>query len=114
MTDNAYKNTDRELWREREGDYYANSVFVTDRGGIGFNVGGFCVVRTPAEWVALEYPPCSECGTRIGHIHWCSSARRRSWLRRVFRYGRTAPMPPPGEDLSPHKEKESLPVRWQP
>lgn len=28
--------------------------------------------------------------------------------------GLPEPMPPSGEDLSPHKEKESLPVRWQP
>ena len=25
-------NTDRELWREREGDYYANSIHVTATG----------------------------------------------------------------------------------
>lgn len=29
-------NTDRELWRERD-DYYADSIHVTEGGGIGIN-----------------------------------------------------------------------------
>lgn len=35
MTDEtqACKNTDRELWRERQGDFYADSIFVTENGG---------------------------------------------------------------------------------
>lgn len=43
-------NTDRELWREVEGDYYANSVHATEGGGIGISVGGLVIVKTPAEW----------------------------------------------------------------
>jgi hypothetical protein len=46
-------NTDRELWREREGDYYAPSIFVTKHGAIGINVGGTVIVRALAEWHAL-------------------------------------------------------------
>lgn len=46
-------NTDRELWREREGDYYADSLFVTEHGGIGMNVGGTCYVLPIQAWHAL-------------------------------------------------------------
>lgn len=47
------KNTDRELWRERNGDYYAPSLFVTEGGGIGMNVGGTVIVRPVREWHKL-------------------------------------------------------------
>ena len=50
----AAKNTDRELWREREGDYYADSVHATVGGGIGINCGGFVIVKTPRQWHALH------------------------------------------------------------
>ncbi len=44
------ENTDRELWREREGDYYADSIHVTAGGAIGINCGGHVIVRTLQEW----------------------------------------------------------------
>lgn len=49
-------STDRELFREtteltREaGSHYENSLFVTERGRIGMNVGGLVFVRSIAEW----------------------------------------------------------------
>jgi len=46
----AVQNTDRELWREREGDYYANSIHVTAAGSIGIDVGGFVIVMPLARW----------------------------------------------------------------
>lgn len=46
-------NTDRELWRETAGDYYAPSLFVTAGGGIGINVGGYVHVLPIREWHAL-------------------------------------------------------------
>jgi hypothetical protein len=58
MTDNqACENTDREIWREREGDAYADSIHVTKNGGIGINCGGYVIVMTPRNWhrVAKEY-----------------------------------------------------------
>ena len=60
----AYVNTDRELWREREGDYYADSIHVTKRGGIGINCGGTVFVRPIRTWHALaaasvSKPPAS-------------------------------------------------------
>ena len=52
-TDGAAQNTDIELWRERPGDYYADSVFVTKSGGIGISCGGKVYVRTPRKWQAI-------------------------------------------------------------
>ena len=53
MSDNATQNTDRELWREPPGDYYANSIHVTAGGGIGINVGGKVYVKPLKDWHAL-------------------------------------------------------------
>ena len=53
MSDNAGQNTDRELWREAPGDYYANSIHVTTGGGIGINVGGMVHVKPLKDWHAL-------------------------------------------------------------
>lgn len=47
------QNTDRELWREREGDYYADSIHATARGGIGINCGGHVIVLPAREWHRL-------------------------------------------------------------
>ncbi len=49
------ENTDREIWREREGDYYANSIHVTKEGSIGINVGGSVYVKPLAEWHRLAW-----------------------------------------------------------
>jgi hypothetical protein len=46
----AAENTDVELWREVDGDYYAPSVHVTKDGGIGINVGGKVYVKPLREW----------------------------------------------------------------
>lgn len=50
MTDQAAANTDRELWRERPGDFYADSLLVTINNGIGLNVGGTVIVKPIREW----------------------------------------------------------------
>lgn len=47
------RNTDREIWRERPDDYYADSIHVTEGGGIGINCGGHVVVKPVREWHAL-------------------------------------------------------------
>lgn len=52
MENKGAKNTDREIWREREGDYYANSIHVTAQGHIGINVGGYVVVKSIEDWHA--------------------------------------------------------------
>lgn len=46
-------NTDRDLWRELTGDYYANRVFLTKGGGIGMDVGGLCIVKSIKDWHTL-------------------------------------------------------------
>lgn len=48
--DNACKNTDRELWRERPGDFYSPSIHVTEGGGIGINVHGTVIVAPVESW----------------------------------------------------------------
>jgi hypothetical protein len=53
----ACVNTNRELWREVEGDYYAPSVFVTAGGGIGIDVGGMVYVKPVRDWHALASAP---------------------------------------------------------
>ena len=47
------KNTDRELWRESDGDYYSPSLHVTESGAIGMNVGGSVIVMRIRDWHAL-------------------------------------------------------------
>ena len=55
MTDvnQACENTDREIWREREGDLHADSIHVTASGGIGINCGGTVFVKPVREWFRL-------------------------------------------------------------
>lgn len=57
-SEQAYANTDRELWRKGDGDgdgmsYYEPSIHVTERGLIGINVGGNVFVLPVEEWHAL-------------------------------------------------------------
>lgn len=47
------QNTDRELWRENPDSYYSPSIFVTERGGIGMNVGGHVIVMPIEGWHRL-------------------------------------------------------------
>jgi hypothetical protein len=44
------QNTDRELFREVEGDYYSPSLHVTIDGLVGINVGGYVYVMSLREW----------------------------------------------------------------
>lgn len=44
------QNTDKEIWREREKDYYANSIHVTEGGGIGINCKGHVIVAPVEQW----------------------------------------------------------------
>ena len=50
MDDGPCENTDKEIWREVEGDYYSPSIHVTESGGIGVNVGGYVIVAPVEEW----------------------------------------------------------------
>ncbi|AWC25405.1 hypothetical protein CO731_04900 [Aminobacter sp. MSH1] len=46
-------NTDREIWRERPGDYYADSIHVTASGSIGIDCGGMVYTLPVREWHRL-------------------------------------------------------------
>jgi hypothetical protein len=71
MTSSCAKNTDRELWREREDDYYAPSLHVTASGSVGINVGGRVVVRTLREWHAAAQAVPRNCQNPM-HSSRCS------------------------------------------
>jgi len=60
MTEGACENTDQELWRERFGDFYADSIHVTKDGGIGINVSGHVIVMPLQKWHALAAEPAPE------------------------------------------------------
>lgn len=47
---NQAKNTDIEIWRARQGDYYSPSIHVTQRGDIGINVSGHVIVAPTRRW----------------------------------------------------------------
>lgn len=53
MLEQPMINTDKELWRERPGDYYANSIHVTECGSIGINCGGHVIVLRLKTWHEL-------------------------------------------------------------
>jgi hypothetical protein len=55
MSEKAAKNTDRELFREIENDYYSPSIHVTENGSIGINVAGSVIVKSISEWHSLAY-----------------------------------------------------------
>jgi hypothetical protein len=46
----ACVNRDQELWREQPGDFYSDSIHVTESGGIGINVGGKVLVAPAKRW----------------------------------------------------------------
>ena len=70
-------NTDRELWREVEGDYYANSLHITEGGGVGINVAGRVIVKPLADWHALAKSngrPMTSREQLIGFVMLCVGA----------------------------------------
>ena len=46
-------NTDKEIWREKDGDFYSPSIHVTEQGEISIHVGGCVTVLTVQEWYGL-------------------------------------------------------------
>ena len=50
MDKNACENTDKEIWRKTESDYYSPSIHVTESGSIGINVGDYVIVAPVEEW----------------------------------------------------------------
>ena len=93
----AFANTDRELWREPDttgnGDFYSPSIHVTERGGIGINVGGNVIVMPLRLWheAATAYRDSDD--TEAGNIaaqldgwkepeHMTDDRARQFWLMR--------------------------------
>ncbi len=48
--ENTCQNTDKEIWRERLGDYYSNSIHVTKDNSIGIDCGGHVLVAPIKKW----------------------------------------------------------------
>ena len=48
-------NTDKNIWREVEGDYYSPSIHVTKDGDIGINVGEHVIIKSIEGWFLLGY-----------------------------------------------------------
>ena len=46
----AAQNTDIEIWRERQNDFYADSIHVTQGGGIGISCRGHVIVAPVLSW----------------------------------------------------------------
>jgi len=65
-TELAYKNTDKNIWRKFEGDYYSPSIHVTQNNNIGINIGGHVIVKPIEDWFHLAYEKeinkCDHCG----------------------------------------------------
>jgi len=53
MSDVPMQNTDIELFREENNDYYSPSLHKTEDGKIGIDVGGTVYVKTLREWHKL-------------------------------------------------------------
>ena len=76
--DSAQANTDREIWRGPEnGGYYADSIHVTEGGGIGIHVGGHVIVKPLRDWHALARTPVQAAGELVawrwrprGAVNW--------------------------------------------
>lgn len=49
-SDHPKQNTDREIWHDRDDHGYGPSIFVTQGGAIGINVGGTAIVAPVQAW----------------------------------------------------------------
>jgi hypothetical protein len=75
------QNTDRELWREREGDYYADSIHVTIDGKIGIQHAGTRGIMPVGEWFKAGMPKPSN---TVAADPIAENAFMREWLCNLF------------------------------
>lgn len=75
MSDGPALNTDREIWRERPGDFYADSIHVTEQGSIGINCGGMVYVMPVRRWHALAAAPATNDDTVKDDMYQCCARR---------------------------------------
>jgi hypothetical protein len=83
------QSTDRELWRERPDDYYADSLHVTADGGIGMKCGGSVIVMPIRRWHALAKQP-SPSAVPIAPQEaerLIAAAKQADWMQVVLNYG---------------------------
>lgn len=70
------KNEDREIWRQKDGDFYSPSIHITKDGQVGINVGGLVYVAPVEDWhkslvqtkdrvMKKEDYKCTKCGLEI-------------------------------------------------
>lgn len=74
------ENTNKELWRKDEDDYYSPSIHVTQNGcGIGISIGGHVIVMPIEKWHALgkfyheqqsgsAFERCQHTNSTVNHI----------------------------------------------
>jgi len=59
MDQEAIQINDREIYRAAPDDsYYSDRLFITADGGLGFDIGGHCVVKPLREWFRLAAWSC--------------------------------------------------------
>lgn len=51
---NCRENTDKEIWREKEDDFYSPSIHVTNTGGIKIAVSGKAILMSVRDWHCLQ------------------------------------------------------------
>lgn len=51
--DHQAENTDREIWRERPGDFYSDVIYVTQHGNIAIDCGGHVITLPLRKWFEL-------------------------------------------------------------
>jgi len=67
----AALNTDKEIWRRRPDDYWADSIHVTEGNGIGLNVKGHVIVAPIERWHEL------------GNKFFCVNSKLPRWKYRL-------------------------------
>ena len=65
----AYKNTDKELWREKQSE--GGKIHVTEYGGIGINCGGHVIVAPLRKW------------HEAGEKFLCVNPKLKRWKRKL-------------------------------
>jgi len=67
----GYINTDKELWREKPGDYYSDSIHITEHSEIGISCGGHIVAAPLRNW------------HKVGEMFLCVNPNLKRWKWKV-------------------------------
>lgn len=77
----GYVNTDKEIWRKEENNYYSPSIHITKDKGVGINVGGKVFVKPIEEW------------HKLAQSQECSCEKPNYGLGHCFNFGKPIPEP---------------------